>query len=391
MTTLLTQLLAQSDGTLWLPPQASTHGPSHDTAWYFIYYVSAFFLALIVFLMIFFVIRYRRRDESALGQGPSHSTVLEVTWSVIPTILVVTMFFMGFRVYLDKDRPPSGAYEIQVNAYMWDWEFVYPNGTASNVLHVPANTPVKLRLTSRDVIHSLFVPAFRLKKDCVPGRYNFAWFEAVEEGIFPLYCAEYCGRNHSAMITEVVVQDVAQFQEWLREQSNFLDTMSPVEAGRKLYEMKGCYQCHSVDGSARQGPSFQNIYDYEHQMLSGESVLVDDNYLRESILYPQNKIVAGYENAGAMPTYQGRLDDAEIDAIIAYIKSLSDRYEPPTLGQEGDAQQGDSETDASSTQADGAQKNTAERDASGETATQETDASEGPGDSQNDEPAGTAP
>jgi cytochrome c oxidase subunit 2 len=193
-------------------------------------------------------------------------------------------------------------------------------------LHVPVDRPIRLTLTSEDVIHSFFVPKFRLKMDCVPGRYTSTWFHARNAGEYDLYCAEYCGaaptgdQGHYSMISKVVVHEPGEFEQWLEEESNLLARLSPAEAGEVLYKRQGCAGCHSSDGTAKAGPSFKGIYGATHQFVNAPPTTVDDNYIRESILNPMAKIRSGYQ--GVMPTYKGRLKDEEITAIIEYIKTL---------------------------------------------------------------------
>ena len=310
-----------SDGSFWLPPGVSTVARHVDWLFGFILAISVFFFVLIVVLMTLFVIRYRRRAGAPAEASASHNTALELTWTIIPVILVAVIFFFGFRGYLDMSTPPANAYEILVDGQKWAWSFTYPNGYVDSNLHVPVNRPVRLVMTSADVIHSLYVPAFRIKQDVVPGRYSKAWFEATETGEYDLFCAEYCGTSHSGMVATVVVHPPGEFETWLESASNFLETMSPVEAGRKLYQVRGCQQCHSVDGTAKVGPSLLGVYGHAQPLADGSTVTIDENYIRESILEPMAKVVAGYEPV--MPTYQGRLKDPEIMAIIEYLKSLA--------------------------------------------------------------------
>jgi cytochrome c oxidase subunit 2 len=189
-------------------------------------------------------------------------------------------------------------------------------------LHVPVNRPVRLVMSSTDVIHSLYVPAFRIKRDVVPGRYAKLWFEATEPGEYDLFCAEYCGTSHSDMLAHVIVHPVGEFETWLDRASNFLETMSPVDAGRKIFQVRGCAQCHSVDGTAKIGPSVKDVFGNTGLTAGGDSFTADENYLRRSILEPMADVVAGFEPV--MPTYQGRLSEAEVTAVVEYLKSLSD-------------------------------------------------------------------
>lgn len=308
------------DHSFWMPPKASTFSDTVDWTFYFIFYVSLFFFALIILLTFYMIIRFRRRPGHGPIKSPSHNTALELTWSLIPLALVVLIFFFGFRSFADMAFAPSGSYDIQVEAQKWSWSFRYPNGYVDTDLHVPKGQPVELTMRSLDVIHSLFIPQFRVKRDVVPGRYNKVWFQATEVGTFDVFCAEYCGTSHSDMHSLVIVHEPGEFQQWLEDAANYLDTLPPAEAGGELYVKRGCNQCHSVDGSANTGPTFLNLFGEQQVLRGGESIVVDENYIRESLLDPGAKIAAGFDNV--MPTYQGRLKDAEIDYLISYIKSL---------------------------------------------------------------------
>jgi len=317
----LSFILAES---FWMPEKAAEGAHTVDALFAFIFWVSAFFSALVIGLLVLFVIKYRRGAQRTHGEAPSHSTALEITWSVIPGILVIIIFYLGVRSYLTLTVPPPDAYEIRVTARMWSWSFAYPNGHIDSELHVPVDTPVQLVLSSDDVIHSLYVPAFRAKKDAVPGRYNRMWFRATREGTFDLYCAAYCGTGHSQMLSRVVVHSPEDFQRWLRDASDWRSRMTPVEAGRMLYERRlGCIQCHSIDGTPRIGPSLKNLYGYEQKFTDGTSAIIDENLIRQFILNPTAKVPVGY--APVMPSYRGQVSEADIDALIAFIKSLSDR------------------------------------------------------------------
>ena len=323
MTELLGQLpLAAGEGSFWMPPQGSTAAFEVDRVFYFIFWTSAFFFVLIVGLMVFFVIRYRRREGVEPGQTAHHNLALELTWSGIPLILVFVMFYMGMKAMINIETPPSRAYEILVTAQRWSWLFTYPNGYVDKDLHVPLDVPVRLTMRSEDVIHSFYVPSFRLKKDIVPGKYTKTWFCATKPGRHVVFCAEYCGTQHSDMLADVVVHPAGEFEKWLADASNFADKLPPAEAGKRLYEIRGCKQCHSIDGKAGIGPSFKGAFGKEHALTGGARALVDENYIRESIMEPQAKVTAGYDPV--MPTYKGRLKDAEITVIIEYIKTLAE-------------------------------------------------------------------
>jgi len=312
-----------SDGTLVFPAQGSDIAPAVDQLFYAITGISAFFFVLIVAVMTWFVLRYRRRPGHDVEPSPSHNTPLEILWSVLPAFILVGIFAAGFMIFLDMRRVPDGAYEIKVSARKWSWAFQYPNGLVIEDLHVPVGQPVRLVMTSQDVIHSLFVPAFRVKQDLVPGRYSDLWFRAVESGSYRLYCAEYCGQQHSNMTANVIVHAPGEFDLWLRTEADKLNNLPPAELGALLYRRQGCVQCHAIDGNTqgKAGPSFAKTFGTQQKLASGETITVDENYIRRSILEPLAQVRAGFQPV--MPTYQGRLRDNEIDALIAYIKSLN--------------------------------------------------------------------
>lgn len=324
--TNLIQAPEEGGAGLWMPPQSSTVAAEVDWLFNFILGISVFFFALIVVIMLVFVIRYRRREGREVAEASaSHNTALEVIWTGIPVILVAVIFYFGFTSYLNMSTPPANAYEIQVTGQKWNWSFTYPNGYVDQNLHVPQDRPVRLVMSSVDVIHSLFIPAFRIKMDVLPGRYSKAWFEATQAGEYNIFCAEYCGTSHSDMMAMAIVHPRGEFESWLEKASNFLLTMTPVDGGRRVYEIHGCAQCHSVDGGPRTGPTFFKLFGKEEAMADGSTVVVDENYIRESILEPNEQVVAGYEPV--MPTYQGRIKDDEITALIAYMKSLDGKAE----------------------------------------------------------------
>lgn len=337
------QSILANSSSFWMPTQQSSYAAAVDWTFYFIYYVSVFFTLLIAALVVYFAVRYHERgNRGQKGQGPSHSTALEMTWTVIPVIIVILIFISGFRGFMDMATPPANAIDIMVSSKKWAWTFKYPNGAESDVLYVPAERPVMVTLESQDVIHSFYIPDFRTKKDAVPGRYNKAWFEAKwdptaaqtftpETGqpvlgtIHDLFCAEYCGTNHSWMRAKVVVLPYDQYVAKVTELGNILGTMSPAAAGKQLLQIKGCNQCHTVDGSPLIGPTFKDLYNHEVILSTGDKTTADDNYIRESILNPGAKIVAGYDNV--MPSFAGRIKDDEVNAIVWYLKSISEHYE----------------------------------------------------------------
>ncbi len=316
-------------GSFWMPTQASSISASTDWLFYFVLWITIFFTILVAGIMVYFVVKYRHVEgKPAPGKTAGHSTALEVTWTVIPTIIVILIFFYGFRGYLDQAVVPPDAIDVKVIGRMWAWNFSYKaaNNGISDTLYIPINKPVMFTLQSEDTIHSLYIPAFRMKKDVVPGRYNKMWVTATELGTFPIECAEYCGTNHSQMAAKVVVMTEDDWLKKMAEVGNIFSGRSMSEVGEVLYQQRGCAGCHSLDGSIVIGPSWKNVWGHEAVFTDGTKQIADENYIRESILYPQKKIVAGF--GGQMPSYAGSLNDKEIDAIIEYMKTLADGYKP---------------------------------------------------------------
>ncbi|MEM9065263.1 MAG: cytochrome c oxidase subunit II [Planctomycetota bacterium] len=324
-----------------------------DDLYMFIFWVCAFvFIGLNAFYVLCLV-KFRRKPGVPQQRSSSHSTTLEITWTVLPTILLVVFFFRGFWGYLDKVVVEAQAEQLDLEAYKWGWEMTYPNGAVSLVSDridpgqlneypifvVPEDWPVQLRMTSRDVIHSFWIPDLRQKFDVFPNRYTSYQFrmDPLEEedraranDAFPsgyrdhtLFCAEYCGDSHSEMAAIIRVASREDYANWVVTGGVELDKLTPVEAGAILYTVKGCAQCHSVDGSDNTGPTWRNAFGYERQFSNAPAGIVDDNYIRESILVPGAKVAEGYPNQ--MPSYQGKVNDFELNALIAYIRSLSDR------------------------------------------------------------------
>jgi cytochrome c oxidase subunit 2 len=300
------------------PVQASTFAGQVDAIYFFLIAISVFFCALIFGLVIYFTVKYRRRSEGERPPAIHIDMRLEIIWTVIPFILVMISFAWGATVFLNMSQPPENAIEIRAVGRQWMWKFQHPGGGREiNELHVPVGTPVKMLLASEDVIHSFFVPAFRVKMDVVPGKYTAVWFEATREGEFHLFCAEYCGTLHSGMIGRVVAMRPVDYQRWLTEQGS----AEPLAVtGERLFHQRGCAACHQTPANDL-GPSLLGLFGRRVQLASGESVVANDEYVREAILNPHAKIVAGYEPT--MPTFQGQLSEEALHQIIAYLKSLS--------------------------------------------------------------------
>ncbi len=305
-----------------MPPQASTVALQVDLLYLFLVLVSAFFSLLIAGSVVFFAVRYRRRSPNERTPHIHGSTALEVAWSIVPFGITMIMFFWGAHLFITLKRPPDDALVVNVVGKQWMWKIQHLEGRREiNELHVPLGRPVKLTLTSEDVIHSFYVPAFRIKQDAVPGRYTTTWFEATKTGSFHLFCAEYCGTVHSGMIGHVVVMDPADYQAWLAGAPAQAGAAaesggSLADAGKGLFEQLGCETCHRA-GSVL-GPALAGIVGKAVTLQDGSTVTADDAYLRESILNPQAKVVQGF--APVMPTFKGQIDEEQILQLIAYLK-----------------------------------------------------------------------
>ena len=308
-------------GSIWLPPQSSTVAGQVDTLFDFILWVSVIFFVIVAGTSVYFVIRYRRRGGENRITPYVENLGLELTWTVIPTILVMIIFVWGFKDFLRLHIVPAHAIEVKVTGQKWFCSFAYPDGpTTVGEFVVPVNKPIKLLMSSQDVIHSFFVPNFRVKMDVLPNRYTVTWFEATQIGEFQIYCTEFCGKGHSEMLAKVKVLPLDEYNKWLEESSGPGEGESLEDYGARLFVKNACVTCHSIDGSKNVGPTFLGLFGRREIMKSGESIVVDENYLRESMLNPMSKVVQGYDPV--MPTFQGILKDVDIDGLIAYIKSL---------------------------------------------------------------------
>jgi cytochrome c oxidase subunit 2 len=344
----------------WFPESASTFAVDIDWLYVLITAICVLFFVPIIGAMVYFGVRYRKAKGGKAESDVAHNTPIELLWSIGPSFFLVAIFVLGAKSYLDIRTVPDGANELQVQSQKWSWLVDYGRGTFHPELHLLVDEPVKLSMTSSDVIHSLFVPAFRVKKDIVPGRYNYMWFkptlvnakvsdaelaaaedETKQSGaawdydkyqftpdgyrFFDLYCAEYCGTDHSQMQTVVVVHETREdLDAWIKKYSK-RTTQTPVQYGELLFNNRGCKGCHSLDGTRRTGPSFKESFGNMRQLASGETVKADANYIRESILNPKAKVVQGY--APAMPSFKGQLSDDDIYSLMEFLKSVSDYTE----------------------------------------------------------------
>ena len=310
------------DSTFWLPRQGSKIAKDVDFAWDAVYWLSIFFFVLIMGIMAYFMWRYRSgRMKKGPEPSPTHHMPLEVFWSAVPTALVVWLFWTGYATFQDMAVPPQNSYQVNVIGQKWNWLFEYPDGCITSELFVPIDVPVELTVTSDDVLHSFFVPEFRVKRDVIPGRFDKLWFEPTETGEFDIFCTEYCGKDHSAMLSKAHVFELGDLQTRLAAECDLFRDREPTEVGELLYNRLGCKRCHSLDGESGIGPTFQGLWGREEVFVDGTSVVADENYIMSSIYDPKGQVVAGYDPV--MPSFRGRLDDKEVRAIISYIKTLN--------------------------------------------------------------------
>ena len=299
------------------PIEASSISAEVDQLLFFLIAVSAFFTVVIFAAIFYFAIRYRRRSDSELPKPIHGSIPLEIAWSIVPFGLAMVMFGWGASIFFRERRPPDNALPIYVVAKQWMWKLQHPEGQREiNELHIPVGRPVKLTMTSEDVIHSFYVPAFRTKQDVVPGRYTTSWFIATKPGKYHLFCAEYCGTNHSRMGGWIYVMEPEDYQAWL---SGGTRGATLAQDGQKLFENLACANCHKTDGSGR-CPDLTGLFGKDVKLADGTTVKADEGYIRESILRPEAKIVAGYQPS--MPTFQGLVTEENVLDLVEYIKSL---------------------------------------------------------------------
>jgi cytochrome c oxidase subunit 2 len=331
-------------GSFWLPKAGSTIAHTIDTGWGVAMWISVIFFILVTVPVVFFAWKYKRHAKSELPPPTGHNTPLEIAWSVIPLAILMGCFLVGFRGFLDASVAPSDAYEIKVTGQKWLWTFYYPNDYVSpGEIRVPAGRPIKLTMSSKDVIHSFWVPEFRTKQDVVPGMYTGEWFTPLPELVdstaeaegklqkdehgfmvrnLTVECTEYCGKDHSMMLAHMVVMKEDDFNKWLDVVNAPPPGEPPEKTGEKLFAKNNCNTCHSLTETPLPGggPAFKGLYGRQEKLTSGETVSVDDAYIHESILEPTKKVVSGF--APIMPPFQGQLNDKQISYLIAYLKTL---------------------------------------------------------------------
>ena len=305
------------------PEQASNFAGNVDALFSFVLMTTLFFAVLVTLLVIFAGFKYRRRNEKEVGDDVHGNMALEIGWTVIPLIIAILIFAWGAVLYVNYRIAPKDTLDIYVIGKQWMWKLQQPNGRKEiNELHIPLNRDVKLILGSEDVIHNFYVPAFRVKMDVVPGRYNTMWFRPTKTGKYHFFCSQYCGTNHAVMGGWVTVMDPAEYAAWLSGEAG---AVNPVSAGEKLFSQLACVTCHLANGTGR-APSLNGVYGAKVLLADGSTVVADEAYIRESILQPKAKIVAGYQPV--MPTFQGLVTEEQILNLTAYIKSLQSQPVP---------------------------------------------------------------
>ncbi|MBX3020306.1 MAG: cytochrome c oxidase subunit II [Bdellovibrionales bacterium] len=310
---------AASTASRFTPYAATEIAKGWDALYAFLLIASLISCILVIGGLIVFVIKYRRKVEGEKTPYISHSTTLEFLWSFIPFVIFMVVFVWGWKLFHDFRKMPENALEIAVEAQKWDWTFGYKSGRrVSGEFYVPINEPVKLVMTSKDVLHSFFVPAFRNKQDVVPGRYTTYWFQANALGNYQVFCAEYCGDKHSGMLAKVHVVTREQFDEWLSNDP--YKGLSSVDIGQKVYAAR-CVACHQLTDAKGVGPGWKGMFGRSEKMADGSTITADENYIRESILNPNAHVVEGYP-AGVMPTFAGQLNEQELMGIIDFIKTV---------------------------------------------------------------------
>jgi len=299
------------------PPSASTVAVEMDLLYAFIVAVCAFFTVLVAALVVYFTVKYRRRNPDDVGADIHGSLSLELTWTFIPFVLSLVMFAWGASLFFRLATPPANAMELFVVGKQWMWKVQHPEGVREiNEMHVPIGRPVRITLGSEDVLHDYSIPAFRVKMDAVPGKLTTLWFEATVPGRYHIFCAEYCGTKHSGMIGEVIAMQPQDYEVWL---AGGRSTGTAAQNGERLFSDLACITCHKADSTGR-GPSLLGVFGSQVELTDGRKVTADENYLRESVMNSQAKIVKGYQ--GIMPAFQGMVSEENLMQLIAYIRTL---------------------------------------------------------------------
>ena len=322
-----------SDSPWELLPTASNHAASLDGLYVFLTVVCGISFVLVIGAMFYFMAKYKKRSDNDKTSPLTHNGMLEFGWSAIPAVFLMLFFIWGELDFVKLSAPPADAIDVRVTGQKWYWTIEYPgrpvaatttvlDGEIAPLLIVPKGKPVRLTMTSKDVIHSFYIPAFRVKKDVVPGRYTTLWFEAIEIGTFPVFCTEYCGDEHSSMLAVVEVVEPEDYEERVRQATTLEQGAGETleQFGEKVYKSFACNSCHNTDASVKVGPGFGGLFGKTESFTDGSSLAVDENYIRESIYQPNAKVVAGF--TPQMPSFAGQINDDQMNALIAYIKSL---------------------------------------------------------------------
>ena len=320
----LFSLLNRANAQSFMPAEGSELAKSVDNLYGFLLVTSFIASAILIGGMLYFAVKYKRKSDNDKTAYITHDTRLEILWSVIPLIIFLVVFAWGWVVYHEMRKMPTSAnaLEIHVTGRQWSWMAEYKNGVKSPDVVVPVGREVKVILSSEDVIHSFYVPSFRIKQDAVPGRYTAVWFKAEKLGEFHVFCAEFCGTSHSGMLTTLRVVSQEDFDKWLIDESE-VSSLPIAKRGEKVFQTRACASCHNVDNpNVKIGPSLFKAFGRNEEMEDGLKLVIDENYVRESILDSQAKIVKGFGPRSAMPTFQGQLSEAEVNALIEYIKTL---------------------------------------------------------------------
>ncbi len=299
------------------PVEASAQAANVDALFYVLVGITVLFTGLIFFGVIFFAIRYRAGSRASRANSRSDNLPLELTWTIIPLLITAGIYVWASKLYVDMHVAPANAEEVYVVGKQWMWKIQHPRGNREiNELHIPVGRPVKLIMTSQDVIHSFFIPAFRVKQDVLPGRYTTEWFTPTKIGEYHLFCAQYCGTSHASMIGKVVVMDPKDYEQWL---SGALSTSSMATTGDQLFNQFGCQTCHLANNTGR-GPSLVGLFGSTVHLSTGKTVLADQDYIQESILEPTAKVVAGYKPV--MPNFRNQMTPDQVAQLVEYVKSL---------------------------------------------------------------------
>lgn len=310
----------------WMSDPASGYASDFNSLFYFLIWSAVGLFLLVIIPMVIFVIKYHRKHEGqkALSQV-DHNHTIEAIWTFLPLVYLAICFMWGFTGFLNVYTIPMDTKNLRVIGQKWNWTVQYPDEDISVsgqgvVIGVPQGQNIKLTMSSQDVIHSFFLPNFRIKQDVIPGRYTTLWFNASELGEFPVFCAEYCGDAHSNMLAKLKVMPQDEYDAWVQNIKSSNNSLAPKDLGAKLYQSKACVTCHSIDGSARIGPSFKSLYGKTSELASGAKVKVDDDFIKSHILVPTKTPIKGYPPV--MPSFQGQLSEVEINGLIEFIKSL---------------------------------------------------------------------